>query len=38
MDFGDFDDDLFDNTPKKKADGLNDAILNYKPKIVEFKV
>jgi hypothetical protein len=37
--FGDFDDDFFDeNKPKKKENDLIELIKNYQVKIVEFEV
>lgn len=39
MDFGDFDDDLFDRRERKNPlDLVNEAIQNYKPKVVKLEV
>lgn len=38
MDFGDFEDDLFDSKPKKKQQNLIEDIKNYQPKIVTSEV
>lgn len=38
MDFGDFDDDLFDTKPKRKTQDIEEVIRNYIPKCVTAKV
>lgn len=37
-DFGNFDDDLFDDKVKKAEDNLAEQIKNYQAKIVNFEV
>jgi hypothetical protein len=36
--FGDFDDDLFDNTSRKAEEDLSEQIKNYQAKNVKFDV